>query len=182
MLEQLYYNAFNCLPRREYAMNADAFRHFYNYHFAENRNIWDRYVTSLSHEHFTQPVDYSHGSVRDQIVHLMSADDTWFSEPRGVEPTEPVRSADFDDRESIRAYWDNVEQDMRGYLAELRDDMLFTKPIEEPEEDKDLIVWQVLLHVVNHGTDHHAQILRLLNDLGVETTFQDYIFYVYEHL
>lgn len=163
-------------------MNADAFRHFYNYHFAENRNIWDRYVTSLSYEHFTQPVDYSHGSVRDQIVHLMSADDTWFSELRGVEPSEPVRPADFDDRESIRAYWDNVEQDMRGYLAELRDDMLFTKPIEEPEEDKDLIVWQVLLHVVNHGTDHRAQILRLLNDLGVETTFQDYIFYVYEHL
>jgi uncharacterized damage-inducible protein DinB len=160
-------------------MNADAFRHFYNYHFAENRNMWDRYVTSLSHEHFTQPVDYSHGSIRDQIVHLMSADDTWFSELRGVEPTEPVHPADFDDRESIRAYWDNVEQNMRDYLAKLRDDMLFTKPITEPEEDKDLIVWQVLLHVVNHGTDHRAQILRLLNDLGVKTTFQDYIFYVY---
>ena len=22
-------------------MNADAFRHFYDYHFAENRRIWD---------------------------------------------------------------------------------------------------------------------------------------------
>jgi uncharacterized damage-inducible protein DinB len=39
----------------------------------------------------------------------------------------------------------------------------------------------VLLHVVNHGTDHRAQALRLLNDLGVETTSQDYIFYVYDH-
>jgi uncharacterized damage-inducible protein DinB len=60
--------------------------------------------------------------------------------------------------------------------------MLFDKPIKEPEEDKDLIVWQVLLHVVNHGTDHRAQLLRLLNDLGVKTTSQDYIFYVYDHL
>ena len=27
-------------------------------------------------------------------------------------------------------------------------------------------------HVVNHGTDHRAQLLRLLNELGVKTTSQ----------
>jgi uncharacterized damage-inducible protein DinB len=59
--------------------------------------------------------------------------------------------------------------------------MLFDKPIKEPEEDKDPIVWQVLLHVVNHGTDHRAQILRLLNDLGGYTEYQDYIIHVYAH-
>jgi len=90
-------------------MNANAFRHFYDYNFAENRKIWEHYVTPLSQEQFTQNVGYSHG-------------------------------------------------------------------------DEDLILWQVLLHVVNHGTDHRAQLLRLLNDLGVRTTSQDYIFYVYENL
>ncbi len=50
-------------------MNAHAFRHFYAYHFTENRKLWDNYITLLSPEQFTQPVDYSHGSVRDQIVH-----------------------------------------------------------------------------------------------------------------
>ena len=159
-------------------MNANAFRHFYEYHFTENRKIWDSYVTQLSHEQFVEDVDYSHGSVRDQVVHLMSVDDTWFSGLRGVEIPELLDAADFDDRKVIRAYWDNVERNMRDYLAELRDDMLFDKPIEEPEEDTDLIVWQVLLHVVNHGTDHRAQLLRLLNDLGAKTTSQDYIFFV----
>ena len=163
-------------------MNAKAFRHFYNYHFTENRKIWDSYITQLSHEQFTQHVCYSHGSVRDQIVHLIGCDDTWFSELRGVEPLEPVPPANFDARKSIRAHWDSVEQGMRAYLADLRDEMLFDKPIEEPEDDKDLIVWQVLLHVVNHGTDHRAQLLRLLNDLGIKTTSQDYIFYVYDNL
>ncbi|HEU5102897.1 MAG TPA: DinB family protein [Roseiflexaceae bacterium] len=165
---------------RSTAVNADAFRHFYNYHFAENRTLWD-YVAQLSHEQFTQQVGYSHGSVRDQIVHLMSVDDIWFSELQGMQSSEPFPLADFDDRQIIRAHWDSVEQRMRYYLAEMRDDMLFDKPIEEPEEDKDLIVWQVLIHVVNHGTDHRAQLLRLLNDLGVKTTSQDYIFYVYSN-
>ena len=163
-------------------MNANAFRHFYDYHFTENRKIWDGYVTPLSHEQFMQNVNYSHGSVRDQIVHLIDAEEMWFSELRGIQPSEPLPSTDFDDRETIRAYWDNVEQNIRTYLADLRDEMLFDRPIKEPEEDKVLIVWQVLLHVANHATDHRAQLLRVLHDLGVETTYQDYIFYVYENL
>ncbi|HEY0736561.1 MAG TPA: DinB family protein [Herpetosiphonaceae bacterium] len=162
-------------------MNAQAFRHFYNYHFAENRNIWDSYITLLSDEQFTQHVAYSGGSVHNQIVHVMSVDDTWFSGLRGVELPEPLDPAAFDDRAAIRAHWDGVEQRMREYLAALRDDMLFAKPFAEGE-DKDLILWQVLLHVANHGTDHRAQLLRLLNDLGVKTTAQDYIFYVYDNV
>jgi uncharacterized damage-inducible protein DinB len=93
-----------------------------------------------------------------------------------------VPPTDIDDRQILRARWDSIEKSMHDYLAELRDDMLFEKPIKEPDEDKDLIVWQVLLHVANHGTDHRAQILRLLNDLGLKTESQDYIFYVYEHM
>ncbi len=160
-------------------MNADAFRHFYAYHFAENRNLWERCVAPLRDEQFTQEVGYSHGSVRSQIVHLISVDDTWFSALRGVDIPAPLNPADFADREAIRASWDRVESAMRAYLAELRDDRLLEKPLEG--EDADLVVWQVLLHVVNHGTDHRAQILRLLSDLGVRTHPQDYIFYVYDH-
>jgi uncharacterized damage-inducible protein DinB len=126
-------------------------------------------------------VSYSLGSVRDQIVHLMSVEEIWFSELRGVEPAEPLPPATVDDRTTIRAHWDSVEQSVRAYLAALPDELLFAKPIQEPEEDRNLIVWQVLLHVVNHGTDHRAQLLRLLNDLGVKTVSQDYIFYVYDN-
>lgn len=161
-------------------MNANAFRHFYDYHFAENRSLWDSYVVPLSFEQFTQTVGDSHGSVRDQILHLMNVDDAWFSGLRGIEDAEPYTPADFDDREAIRMHWDKVEQNMRGYLANLQDDALSEKPFANGE-DKDLILWQVLLHVANHGTDHRAQLLRVLNDLGVKTTSQDYIFYVYDH-
>jgi uncharacterized damage-inducible protein DinB len=163
-------------------MNASAFRHFYEYHFTENRKIWDSCITSLAYEKFKQDAGYSHGSVREQIVHLINVDEVWFSELQGIEPSEPLPSANFDDREIIRTRWNNLEQSMRNYLAELQDNSLFEKPIKEPEEDKVLTVWQVLLHVVNHGTDHRAQLLRLLYDLGVKTTSQDYIFYVYDHL
>lgn len=162
-------------------MYADMFRHFYNYHFAENRKIWNYFITPLTQELFIQDADYSIGSVRNQVVHLMSVDNAWFSGLRGLDDAEDFDPADFEDREIIRAQWDSVEQTMRDYLAELQDNTLFAKPFTY-EEDQDLMVWQVLLQVVNHGTDHRAQLLRLLNDLGVETPPQDYIFYVYNNL
>lgn len=162
-------------------MHADALRHFYGYHFAENRALWERYVTRLTAEQFTQPLTYSHGSVRDQVLHLMDVDDVWFSELQGIEPLEPASASEGDDRPLLRARWDAIEQRMRAYLANLDDEMVSTRPITEPDEDRNLLVWQVLLHVVNHGTDHRAQLLRSLHDLGLETASQDYIFYVYEH-
>lgn len=162
-------------------MNADAFRHLFGYHFAENRALWDRCVSQLSSEQFTQPADYSRGSIRDQIVHLMDADAVWFSELRGVEPPAEIVPTVDDDRAQLCARWDRIELDMRAYLSGLQDEMLLTQPITEPEEDSVLCVWQVLLHVVNHGTDHRAQLLRVLHDLGVETTSQDYIFYAYDN-
>lgn len=160
-------------------MDANAFRHFYEYHFDINRKIWESNVTQLSNEQFTQESSYSHGSVRDQILHLISVDDAWFSDLSGSAFADEPDPVDNPDYETIRAYWDEVEEKMRHYLAALDDDKLSTKPLQG--EDKDLLLWQVLLHVVNHGTDHRAQILRLLNDLGVETSWQDYIFFCYGH-
>jgi hypothetical protein len=51
---------------------------------------------------------------------------------------EPLNPADFPGLESIRAYWDDVEKNMRDYLADLRDDMLSIKPLGG--DDKDLLL------------------------------------------
>jgi uncharacterized damage-inducible protein DinB len=161
-------------------VNADAFRHLYEYHFAENRRLWEA-VEALDDEQLTRQVGYSAGSVRDQVLHLMWADDVWFSQLRGDEPPAPLEPAEFADRAAIRVRWDQVERRMRAYLAALRDEMLLERPFPEHPEDRDLVLWQVLLHVVNHGTDHRAQALRVASDLGVATRSQDYVFYAYRH-
>jgi uncharacterized damage-inducible protein DinB len=39
--------------------------------------------------------------------------------------------------------------------------------------------WQVLSHLVNHGTDHRAQVLRALHELGAPTFSQDLIHHLW---
>ena len=160
-------------------MNANAFRHFYEYHFSQNRKTWEQIVL-LTREEYTRYTNYSHGSARDLVVHIINVDNAWFSGLRGEQDPESIAPGDIEDRSQLRLYWDEVEMKMREYLAGLTDDLLNAK-VFPPGEDENLVVWQVLLHVVNHGTDHRAQLLRLLHDMGVETVSQDYIFYVYDN-
>ena len=79
-------------------MNANAFRHFYDYHFSENRKIWEQYVMPLSQEAFVRDSSYSRGSVRNQIMHIMDVDDSWFSELRGIEIPYAPNPEDMDNR------------------------------------------------------------------------------------
>lgn len=161
-------------------MNSDAFRHLYGYHFAENRKIWDSCVMALSDEAFARELDYSRGFVRDQVLHLVDVGYAWLSGLRGDPEPDPPDAAAVADRRLIRARWDDVESRMRDYLTRLTDDMLGGRPFADGE-DADLRLWQVLAQVVNHGTDHRAQLLRQLHDLGVKTESQDYVFYAYEN-
>ncbi len=153
-------------------MNADGFRQLYDYHFTVNRRIWDKCIMGLSDEQFERELHYSIGSIHNQMVHMMSVDDRWFSGLRGVALPDFLNPADYPDRAAVRDYWDGVEGRMRDYVAALTDELLLT-PLN------DLKVWQVLTHVINHGTDHRAQVLAMLNAMDVKTFPQDLIFHLW---
>lgn len=157
-------------------MNADDFRKLFEYHFAANRKVWDQCVTGLTDEQYTRALDYSVGSVRNQAVHLYNIDDRWFSGLRGQEVPRFLNPVHFPRRDTLRQRWDETETAMRAYLTALSDDDL-EHVIFEP-----LKVWEVLFHVLNHGTDHRAQLLAALHQLGAATFPQDYVFFAWGKL
>ncbi len=159
-------------------MTIEMFRHYFGYHFAENRALWESAIVNLTPGAFTQPGRYSRGSIQKQLLHLIEVDEVWFCGLRGVEFPPPLDPAKFTNFDTIRTYWDGVEASMRTYLDALTPYILESTPLAD--EDENLRVWQVLFQVINHGTDHRAQILRSLHDLGHKTTSQDYIFYAYK--
>lgn len=55
-------------------MNTTIFQQLYDYHFAENHKTWNWYINDLPQQQFTQKSEYSHGSVRNHLVHLMSVE------------------------------------------------------------------------------------------------------------
>lgn len=158
-------------------MTADAFRHLFDYHFRANNRLWTECVLSLNDAQFTEQVDYGIGSIRNHVVHQFNVDDRWFSGLRGEEVPGFVNPVHYYKRDVIQAERERVEAKARDYLAGLTDDMLLAKPFDTPERPDSLTLWQILAHIVNHGTDHRAQMLMLLARHGVTTFPQDYVFF-----
>lgn len=155
-------------------MNADYFRRLYEYHITTNRKIWDESISTLTDEQFITSIDYSLGSIRNQVVHLMSVDERWFAGLRKVELPHFKNPVDYPKREKIRNTWDIIEAEMQTYFKQLSSEELM-----EPFPDLlHMQKWEILLHVANHGTDHRSQILAGLYQLGAPTFPQDYFFFV----
>lgn len=162
-------------------MNLDYIRTLYDYNYWAHRKVWDCAAT-LTEEQFTRDLGYSWKSIRGQLVHVMGAEWLWFQRLRGTSPGGLPAEANYPTREAIRQEWDTIETDVRGYVNALTNESLATaidyrttsgKPQSQPK-------WQILLHVVNHGTDHRAQILAMLYQLGAPTVEQDLLFYFRE--
>jgi uncharacterized damage-inducible protein DinB len=163
-------------------MNIDMIRTLYDYHFAVNRRLWDECVSPLTGEQFNQENDYSAGSVKGQIVHIMRWDEQWFHRLREIEPPPRLVPGQFPDRAAIRAYWDQLEKMMRECLEEL-DETRFNGTVHTSSVnwgEIDIPVWQILVHVANHATDHRAQLLRLLDQIGAPTFEQDLMLYLWQ--
>jgi uncharacterized damage-inducible protein DinB len=113
----------------------------------------------------------------------MGADWVWLSRLNGVSPEALPSAAEYPTRAGLRTKWDEVQAATRAYIATLDasrlDEMLHYTSING-RQPRQTPVWQVILHVINHGTDHRAQTLALIHQRGGATVEQDLIRYAWE--
>ena len=148
---------------------------YLEYHIDMTRRLWES-IQHLSEEQFVAEIPYSHGSVRDQMVHLATIDARWL---RGLQGQPDARQLTFDPanyptRQAAQALWESVAQEVLVYVASLDDE-----DMQQVLQGMGGPAWQILLHIANHGTDHRAQALQSLHDFGAPTFDQDFILYLW---
>lgn len=167
-------------------MTPEAIRRLYDYVFWAFERVWDC-VTPLTDEQFIQELDYSMGSIRNHLVHLASAKQRWLKRAQGhlyAEIPLELRNADYSNRETVRAAWDEIKADIQAYLngitqAELDEIIECDFPhrgftLHNPR-------YLFLMHLANHATDHYAQIMAMLHThFGAKTLEIDMLFYLAE--
>jgi uncharacterized damage-inducible protein DinB len=137
-------------------------------------NYWARdrvldAAAALSGEQFTRDMGNSFGSVRDTIAHICDAESIWLSRWKSQQPT-GFRSPDrIPDVAAARKEWAELERGVREVLENLG-----PAGVQRTFEYKDLkgaarsdVFWQMLQHVVNHGSYHRGQVTTMLRQLGV---------------
>ena len=147
-----------------------------DYHLGLGEKLWAS-VDQLSDAQFVQDIPYSVGSIRNQLVHLVTIETRWL---RGLQGDANARAfqlepAEYPDRKAVRELWEAHTQMVQEVVKKFDGDML-----DQPAAGMNEPAWQILMHLVIHGVDHRAQILRGLHDLGVATFPQDFIIYLWQ--
>ena len=149
-------------------MQVDDIRTLYEYNYWANERIL-RAASAVGQEVLTAPAPFPSGSLRGTLVHIMSAEWIWRQRWLGVMPTAMLSEADFPTLEAIRERWWAEEAGMRSFLADLTDAalqrplvMVNTRGVPQPP----LPLWQVMLHMLNHGTQHRSEAAAMLTAAG----------------
>ena len=150
----------------------------YDYGYWANSKLF-AVMRALTPEQFTREVAGSYGSLRNTLVHTLSAEAGWLGRCGGPERGPRLDPADFPTLESVQAKWQAVERDVRAFLRTLTDDDL-GRVVEfsfDPSTTYAMPVAELLHHAANHGVHHRGQVTLLLRALGVAPVDVDVLFY-----
>jgi uncharacterized damage-inducible protein DinB len=138
----------------------------YNY-WANNRIL--QTAADVAPEQLEQDVNLSHGSVLRTLVHAMSAEWVWRKRlQESVSPAGLLDPDNFTTLEVLRDRWDAEEKAMREFLNGLTDEAIHQKVSYKNLQGTAFThtMWQLLVHVVNHGTQHRSEAAHFLTQFG----------------
>lgn len=150
---------------------------FYDYNYWANGRILETAAKAPASE-FTTPALLSHGSLRGTLAHILGAEWLWRMRfQQGISPTGMPKVDEFPELASLRARWQSEEQAMREFLGSIDDSGLervvgYTNTRGSAFQTP---LWQILLHVVNHGTQFRSEAAVWLTQKGYSPGDLDFI-------
>lgn len=154
-------------------MKLDLIKLYIEYHMDTTRRVWNS-IEQITEDQFLANNIYSHGSIRNLMVHLASVERRWLAGLKNQEDVPHLKQEGYDTITKAREIFEVVIKDLGDYVLGLTEDELnkSTEKLSEP-------AWQILLHLINHGTDHRATVLQKLNELGAPSFEQDFILWLW---
>jgi uncharacterized damage-inducible protein DinB len=153
----------------------------YDFNCWANRKLLEG-AGRLDAEAFTQPVAGSYGSIRNTLVHVLSAEWGWLDRCGGTPRGAALEAADYPTVAVLLDRWNLVEGHLRGFLASLRDDEL-DEIVEFTLGNGQKYAMprgELMHHAILHGVHHRGQVALLLRALGQAPGNFDYFFYCAE--
>jgi uncharacterized damage-inducible protein DinB len=148
-------------------MNKQDILLLYKYNQWANARILNT-AANVTQEQYLAPASFPHGGLRGTLVHALSAEWIWRTRWEGSSPTSLLKSEDFPTLESLRTRWSEEEGRLMDFVSAITEERL-----NSPFDYKNTsgrpftkIVWHVMAHLVNHGTQHRTEAAAILTDLG----------------
>jgi uncharacterized damage-inducible protein DinB len=161
-------------------MTVSDLQRLYDYGYWANQRLLEA-VSRLTPEQFTQPIAGSYESIRNTLVHMMSAEWGWCARCGGPPRGPALDPANFPTLESVTGTWRQVEAGVRAFLQPLTDAdldriVVFQLPPLMPEP-RAIPLGHLMQHAAVHAVHHRGQVALLLRMLGQAPGNFDVLFY-----
>ncbi|MEQ8524694.1 DinB family protein [Gracilimonas sp.] len=162
-------------------MNVNDIRNLYEYHYWSNEKIFKE-VAKLTNQEFTQSIAGGHSSIRNTLVHLLSAEWGWLDRCGGYKRGPSLKADDYPIFKPLLDDWNMVKEHMYTFLSQLDDKKInnYAEYSGKESKTRSMPIGELLHHVIIHGVHHRGQLAILLRELGKPTESFDILFYYAE--
>ena len=161
-------------------MRVDDIRTMYAYNQWANGRILDQ-AARLTPEQYAGAA-LGACSLRKALEHTLGAEVIWRWRWQGLPIERDKLPHELPDGAALRAKWDLENSAMLNYLDTLDDDAIHQPLTYHGRGDEVLTrtLWHLLVHVVNHGTQHRSEVALLLTELGLSPGDLDFSLFARE--
>jgi uncharacterized damage-inducible protein DinB len=162
-------------------MTVKDLENLFDYGYWANRKLLE-VMLQLTPEQFARPVSGNHGSIRNTMVHVLSAEWGWLDRCGGRKRGAPLDPVNFPTVASLVDTWKQVAGWVREFLSTLRDEDL-ARNVEFTiggTEKRSMPVGELLQHAANHGVHHRGQVSLLMRLHGYNPDNFDILLYYTE--
>lgn len=162
-------------------MNKQDITLIYKYNQWANARILNA-ALNVTSEQFLAPGLFPHGGLRGTLVHTLFAEWIWRHRWEGTSPVIRLKPEDFPTYEALRSRWADEEKLLMSFADHVTDGRLnshffYTATDGSPYER---ILWQTMLHLVNHGTQHRSEAAAMLTNFGHSPGDIDLVYFLSE--
>jgi uncharacterized damage-inducible protein DinB len=159
-------------------MTVDDLKRRYDYGYWANQRLFG-VIARLTPAEFTRDVAGGWGSIRNTLVHTMSAEWGWIDRCGGPARGPALKADDYPSAESVIRQWSVVEAHVRQFLGTLHDhDLERSIEFSLPQTGKrTMALGELLEHAANHAVHHRGQVALLLRLLAHAPGYFDLLFY-----
>jgi uncharacterized damage-inducible protein DinB len=139
----------------------------YEYNYWANDHLLG-YCELLTEAQYTESHNYSSGSIRRTMVHVLDAEWGWRLRMQNL-PDEPeLTETDLPTIAALRERWAQEKAITYEMLSQFTDealDSIVRYPIGD-NQFRERVLWHCLYHVVNHGSQHRSEVAMWLTGYG----------------
>ncbi|MBN4064659.1 DinB family protein [Dehalococcoides mccartyi] len=154
-------------------MFLDAIERLYEYQREVNTHLLE-VAKRVSDDDLTSVIVEGQPSIRDTLFHMIDVIEVhfmwWNYNTDQIVPDDPDRQLDdYPDIESLSIYWESVDHYLAKCVDSLTSDEQLNRTYQRSFADGSTstrILWEMMLHVINHGTQHRSEVAMMLTKLG----------------